>query len=169
MHNLIITFIGPKRIYIHIDGKLAIVVFSFLVVMNLILIFIITHLLISLFLFLLLFLLLKILKVPVILTLLLCLLSDPCLMTIEVLNEVWTIIVVLVNWAWVSLRAFFVFLGMHRDWRRSMLQVTPRLDRLTVYVIGNFIFVYILRGDLILIRVLVGTECLIIIVYLKVL
>jgi hypothetical protein len=67
------------------------------------------------------------------------------------------------------LRAFFVFLGMHRDWRRSMLQVTPRLDRLTVYVIGNFIFVNILRGDLILIRVLVGTECLIIIVYLKIL
>ena len=137
--------------------------------MNLILIFIIAHLLISLFIFLLLFLLLKILKVPVVLTLLLCLLGDPCLMTVEIFNEVWAIIVVLVNWAWVSLRAFFGFLGMHRDWRRPMLQVTARLDRLTVYVIGNFIFVHILRDDLILICVLVCTECLIIIVYLKVL
>ncbi len=144
-----------------------------MVVVNLVLIFIATHLFICLFLFLLFFLLfflfLKILEVSVILALLFSLFRNPSLMAIEIFDEIGTIIVVLVYWAWVSLRVIFIFLEEHRNLWRSMLKVTPGLNWLTVHVIGYFIFVDILRSYLILQDILVGAESLIIIIYLKIL
>lgn len=146
-----------------------------MVVVNLVLIFIATHLFIYLFLFLLFFLLfflfLKILEVSVILALLFSLLRNPSLMAIEIeiFDEIGTIIVILVYWAWVSLRVIFIFLEEHRNLWRSMLKITPGLNWLTVNVVGYFIFVDILRSNLILQDVLICAESLIVIIYLKIL
>jgi hypothetical protein len=50
-----------------------------------------------------------------------------------------------------------------------MLKVTPGLNWLTVHVVGYFIFVDILRSNLILQDVLICAESLIVIIYLKIL
>jgi hypothetical protein len=103
--------------------------------------------------------------------LLLSLFGYSCLMTIKIFDEVWTIIiVVLINRAWVSLWVILIFLRLYGNLRRSMLYITSRLywlAYLTVHV--YFIFIYVLRIGLTLKLVLICTECLVIVVNLKIL